>query len=222
MKSLKKAAFLALALIAGGLTARAGTETVDSKDSKEVVETKSACQEMGHFFLAVDGGADFAGNVHNSLPFGDIRSTTQATAGVKGGYIFAPFAPNWTLRTEADISWSGDNRTIVGNFDSNNLLTLIDATVGYRVTKQFEPYGGFAIGFSDTFARVSGAGDDSSLSLAYGPVGGVRYHLNEHWQLFGEYKYIWSDDKTFNFNSYSVNTHTSGDNIVTLGLAYIF
>ena len=86
-QSLKAFTALTAALLSAALipTLHAGSDTVDSKT---IVTTKSANEQMGNqWFVGIQAGADFSNNVHTSSG-ADIDSATLALGGLKGGYIW--------------------------------------------------------------------------------------------------------------------------------------
>jgi opacity protein-like surface antigen len=223
MKQIKQTVAAVAAIVISVTGLHAGT---DMKDSKEVVQ-QSDCEKMGHFFLGVQGGADFSNAIHTNAG-ADISSETLALGGLRGGYIWGtvPYASsiiksdwvnNLTLRTELEADWSGDHRSLGGlGFDYNSAIVLFDNTVGYKLGR-FEPYAGGAVGFINTWVHGNGV-NDSDISLAYGPIAGVRYHINCHWQAFAEYKFLWSDDKSYS----PIDTHSGHDQLATAGVTYVF
>ncbi len=215
------AALLSVSLLP---TLHAGSDTTDAKNM--VTTTRSANEQMGNqWFVGIQAGADFSGNTHTSAGT-DIDSTTLALGGLKGGYIWntVPYVhiDNLTARLELEADWSGDRRSIGGSdFGENNAIVLLEDSVGYRIGK-FEPYVGGAVGFINTWTTSGPVGTASDISLAYGPMAGVRYNIDEHWQLFTEYKYLLTDDKSFSSGAGTLNTHGGVDQLVSAGLNWKF
>jgi len=223
MKNIQQTlAVLTAALLGITLSAaHAGSEMVETKDI-----TKSSNERMGNqWFVGVQGGADFSSNIHTSSG-ADINSTTLALGGLKGGYIWntVPYVPfdHLTARLELEADWSGDRRSIGGSdFGENNAIVLLNDSVGYRLGK-FEPYVGGSVGFINTWTTNGTVGTASDISLAYGPLAGLRYNIDEHWQLFTEYKYLKTDDKSFSSSAGTLNTHNGIDQLATAGLSWKF
>lgn len=219
------------AFLAGAAGLHAGT---DSRIVDRSVQ--SANQRMGGFYVSVQGGADFSNNIHDTIggvgTGPDIRSATLALGGIKGGYawegiplisdMWAWVPKGFTTRLELEADWSGDHRSLgpVG-FHEDNAIVLFNQTVGYHLGK-VEPYVGGGIGFINSWVRAPGLGNSSDISLAYGPLAGLRYDIAPHWQAYAEYKFLRSDDKSYSGGGATIDTHHGGDQIATAGLTYLF
>ncbi|MDE1170031.1 MAG: outer membrane beta-barrel protein [Verrucomicrobium sp.] len=217
---MRKSFYLALALAAGLiLSAHAG-------DDSKVLATQTSNERMDGFFAGVQGGADFSGDIHTSTG-ADISSNTLALGGIKGGYVWNRLPilnwKNFTNRIELEADWSGDHRALgATGFSQNNAIVLINQSVGYQIGK-FEPYVGGSVGFINTWVSGGGFGNSSDISLAYGPLAGLRYNIDAHWQVYGEYKYLFSDDKSYSSSTgATINTHTGHDQLATAGVSYFF
>jgi opacity protein-like surface antigen len=192
-------------------------------DNKDMVQSDS--EQMDGFFVGAQGGADFSSTIHTDTA-ANIHSDTLALGGIQGGYLWnhLPFVDwkNFTNRIGLEADWSGDHRTLGGaGFSQNNAIVLLTQSVGYKIGK-FEPYVGGGLGFINTWVSGGGFHDDSDISFTYGPLVGVRYNLARHWQLFTEYKYLFTDDKSYAVTAGTLDTHTGHDQIATAGVSFLF
>ena len=182
-------------------------------------------------FTNVEGTGPNAG-----FSFSDASLQNSFMYGAKLGYYFNSikwlgvetevFNTNPNVKQQ-NLNFSGQG--IAGSFvlpgEHLRVLNWSPVTVVVRYQAgQFEPYAGVGMGLY--FARLSSGGESSSdTNVGLNTQLGLRYKLNEHLALFGEWKYnrasLSFDASTPNGNAGGVKGDYSA-HILAFGLGYHF
>lgn len=155
-----------------------------------------------------------------------------------------PQFPFFVPRAEAEILYAPYETK--GPLE-NNLLTDINdkvkidsvvisllGTMHLQVNNWFHPYLGLGLGgaymhvASQRLTFNNGAGTDvlrgEGSDFVFVPQGlaGVEFDVTHGWSLFGEYKYLYYIDPTFQLDTHTLSLGNLGQNIVVMGLRYSF
>jgi len=165
-----------------------------------------AAQAEGNNYFSVFGGLSSLDDTSISSPGGSISSDSDEGFGVglaAGRWFDA--RKHW--RGEIEISYRENDLDEVagrggGNAELNSLAYMVNGYYDFRPRARFSPYVGAGIGFADVEAENIAYGgtllDDDDTVFAYQFIGGVGYEVSERVDLFGEVRYLATDDPSFN------------------------
>jgi len=184
--------------VAVTVSAYAGTDSKDMKDMKMTPELRPS--DAG-FYIAVDGGANFAQNYnthttfvpdHTSFPsFGNFQQGggTQGfvggTGGIKGGYNFESYpidgdfgiqpaveAEAFYLGTGVKTHFTYSGDTLTANGSSDSGAFMVNGIVRFKTGSIFTPYIGAGIGLE--YTTISG-----TITDQFGANNGGNNHYHQ-------------------------------------------
>ncbi|CAB4242577.1 conserved protein of unknown function [Methylacidimicrobium sp. AP8] len=144
---------------------------------------------------AIVGGLYF----HDPEKWGNFSFTADAIGLFLGSQQQSSLGPGPASPGHATMA---SNSAIVGYLG-------LGGTVGYRIAKQIEPYVGFAGGGILVNAESGGVNFGSVWGYWFAPVGGVRYFLDSHWFIAGQFGFAFDGDVN-GFHSGTTTLNVSG------------
>lgn len=163
-----------------------------------------AAQAQESNYISIFGGLNSLDDTSISSPTGSIGSDFDDGFGVGvaiGRWLDA--RQHWRAEVELsyrenDIDRLGAGR---GRGEVNSLAYMVNGYYDFRPGEQVQPYVGAGVGIADIDAENIGVGgsrlDDNDSVFAYQFIGGVGYQLTNTVDLFGELRYLASDDPEF-------------------------
>lgn len=164
-----------------------------------------AAQAAESNYISVFGGLNSLDDTSISSSTGAINSDFDEGFGV-GVAIGRWFDSRQHWRGEVELSYRENDidrlGTAGGGGEVNSLAYMVNGYYDFRPNARVQPYVGAGVGIAEVEAENIAFGgarlDDDDSVFAYQFIGGVGYQLTDTVDLFGELRYLATDDPEFN------------------------
>lgn len=152
-------------------------------------------------YISIFGGLNSLDDTSISSPTGSIGSDFDEGFGV-GIAVGRWFDARQHWRAEVELSYRENDIDRLGaargRGEVNALAYMVNGYYDFRPGERVQPYVGVGVGIAEIDAENVGIGsarlDDDDSVFAYQFIGGLGYQLTDRVDLFGELRYLGSED----------------------------
>jgi OmpA-OmpF porin, OOP family len=176
--------------------------------------------QQGYYFSGIAGASLMPNQTLRGLGGGGVNSSFDA------GYAFGGAAgwdsgQGWRVELSSVHQLSGVDR-VNGTLQSGHLQStslMLNGTYDLMQDSPVVPYVGAGLGFQDIGASINGFHGSDEWEPAYQLEAGVRHDIDDHFSIFGEYRYSQSEAARLRDMTDLGNQHFS-DNAILTGITY--